>query len=457
MDGQAPYRRRAREPHTAAPERRAARAARRRERAARGEAGPPPAPGGTTYRAGAPVERRTGQVYGGRAVVVSDRPARGRRPGRPAGRPDDRVDRPSRSSGRRPPLWAKLTVTFGAVLMFLSAMTIAGVQVAIARYAGNVQQDDLLGAAAAQAEPGKELEGPLNFLLLGVDYREGWEEDDVRSDTIMVLHVPSTHDQAYLFSIPRDTWVAVPGYWEMKITDAFFHGAQNAEDPWAGGTQLVAATIKEHTGLEFDGAAIVNFAGFKNIIDAMGGVEFCIEDPATSEHMVLVDGKPMGIGKAMREGHAYEPVRYEAGCRHLEGWQALDYVRQRKNLESGKGDYGRQRNQKALLQAMARQATSTDVMTNLGTVDKLLLAAGDALTVHLPPNVQIIDLLWTLREIRGDDLVALQTNAGKFNPVNVAGVSAEALTPASLDMFRAAAEDHMAEFVINNPDFISPE
>jgi len=90
-------------------------------------------------------------------------------------------------------------------------------------------------------------------------------------------------------------------------------------------------------------------------------------------------------------------------------------------------------------------------------LDKLLLAAGDALTVHLPPNVQIIDLLWTLREIRGDDLVALQTNAGKFNPVNVAGVSAEALTPASLDMFRAAAEDHMAEFVINNPDFISPE
>ncbi len=434
MDGHPHSRRRGREPYSVDPERRAARAARRRERAARGEA----AASGGTYRAGAPVERPAGQVYGARAAV---------------GTPPD----PPERDRRRTPLWPKLAVTFGAALSFLSLMAIVGVQVAIARYAGNVQQDDLLGAAAAQSEPGRELEGPLNFLLLGVDYRKGWELDDVRSDTIMVLHVPSSHDQAYLFSVPRDTWVSVPGYWDMKITDAFYHGAQGAEDPWAGGTQLVAATIHQLTGLQFDGAAIVNFGGFQKIIDEMGGVEFCVEDPATSEHMVLVDGKPMGIAKAKREGHYYERVRYEVGCQHLAGWQALDYVRQRKNLESGTGDYGRQRNQKALLQAMARQATSTDVMTNLGTIDRLLLAAGDALTVHLPPNVEIIDLLWTFRNIRADDLVALQTNAGKFNSANVPGVSAERLTDASLEMFRAAAEDQMAEFVINNPDFLSPE
>lgn len=461
MDGQAPHRRRSRQPRAVDPERRAALAARRRERAARGESaatrgGSASASArGATYRSTASVERQAGQVYGSRAAGAASVPPPTDRRRRPSTRADRERTRPNTSPRRRIPLWSKLTVIAGAVLALMSGTALAGMQMAIARYAGNVQQNDLLGAAAAQAEPGKELEGPLNFLLLGVDYREGWDESDVRSDTIMVLHIPSSHDQAYLFSVPRDTWVSVPGYWDMKITEAFYHGAQNADDPWAGGTQLVAATINQLTGLQFDGAAIVNFGGFKKIIDAMGGVEFCVEDPATSEHMVLVNGEPMGIGRATREGLPYEPVRYEVGCQHMAGWQALDYVRQRKNLESGRGDYGRQRNQKALLQAMARQATSTDVMTNLATLDRLLLAAGDALTIHLPPNVELIDLLWTLRNIRGDDLVALQTNAGQFNSAGIPGVSAEALTPASLDMFRAAAEDTMAEFVINNPDFIS--
>src|SRR5690606_20057277 len=195
-----------------------------------------------------------------------------------------------------------------------------------------------------------------------------------------ILHIPSSHDAAYLMSMPRDTYVEPPGLWGMKLTESFNAGYE-ADGTWGGGARVVSEVISNLTGLSFNAAAIVNFGGFQKIIDEMGGLEFCVDTAAYSEHLVLVDGEPMGIGKARREGLAYEQVRYEEGCQHLEGWEALDYARQRKTLESGEGDYGRQRHQQQLLKAMADRATSGDVLADLGTLDRLILAAGDALII----------------------------------------------------------------------------
>lgn len=355
---------------------------------------------------------------------------------------------------RRTPLWAKLVLTVGVLLLLASGGTIVSVEVMLARYANNVEQSDLLGAAAA-VEQGKNLEGPINLLLFGVDE----QGDGVRADTIIVLHIPATHDQIYLISVPRDTWVDVPpyepsGYFggQSKINSVFGYGAQNGGD-WQGGAQLVALTLHQLTGLRFNGAAIVNFDGFKDIIDELGGVEMCINDPAYSEHIVLVDGEPTGIGRARREGLYYEQVRYEIGCQHLAGWQALDYARQRKNLESGDGDYGRQRHQKQLLAAMADKATSRGVITNPGKLDGLLRAAGDALIVDTN-DVPLIDFIFTLKGLATGDIISINTNLGEYNSGQVGDQSVEFLTPESLLMFQAAADDTMAEFLLNNPDFI---
>lgn len=315
-------------------------------------------------------------------------------------------------------------MTLGALLLLGSGTALAGYELLNNRYAGNVQQDNLLGDAAAS---GQELDGALNLLLLGVEEQGGV---GARSDTIIVLHIPATHDQAYLLSVPRDTYVSVPGYWDMKITEAFNEG-YNAEGGWAGGAQVVARTLNSVTGLEFDGAAIVNFDGFKRIIDELGGIRFCVDTPATSEHLVLVDGEPVSILRAQRDGLAYEEIRYEEGCQELAGWQALDYARQRKNLEDGTGDYGRQRHQVQLLKTMADAMYSRDVVTNLGKLDSLILAAGDALIVD--------------------------TNGGEFNSIQIDGKSYEQLTEESLAMFQAAADDTMAEFVLNHPDFLAQQ
>ncbi len=340
---------------------------------------------------------------------------------------------------------------FGAFLLVFSGGTALAGVILMDRYAGSVQQENLLGAAAA--DPGQALDGPINMLLLGLDGREEGT-DDTRSDTIIVLHVPSTHDQAYLISVPRDTWVTVPGYWDMKITEAFYHG--NKDGGWTGGAQAVAGAINDLTGLRFNAAAIVNFDGFETIIDEMDGIEFCVETRATSEHLVIAGGQVMGIGQARRQGLHFERVRYDVGCQHLEGWQALDYVRQRKNLETNEGDYARQRHQQQLLQAMAAQATSRDVMTNLGTMDRLLRATGDALIIDTN-EVKLEDFAFTMRNIRPRDMISLRTNEGWYNSAEINGVSAELLSDQSVAMFKAAANDTMAQFVLNHPDVLNED
>ena len=103
-----------------------------------------------------------------------------------------------------------------------------------------------------------------------------------------MLHIPASHDQAYLVSIPRDTEVKVPAFPKSKYpggtakaTEAFFHGAQNGGG-WAGGAQLMAATIKNLTGISFDGAAIIDFNGFRGVIDALGTVHLCVDQEVES-------------------------------------------------------------------------------------------------------------------------------------------------------------------------------
>src|SRR5581483_4252058 len=100
--------------------------------------------------------------------------------------------------------------------------------------------------------------GAVNVLLVGIDTRPDQAVDTSRSDSIIVLHVPATHDHAYLVSLPRDTLVRIPadakaGYagGENKINAAFMYGSQRGGGV-AGGVSLLAATIKAAYGITFD-------------------------------------------------------------------------------------------------------------------------------------------------------------------------------------------------------------
>ncbi|SDY17146.1 transcriptional attenuator, LytR family [Micromonospora pattaloongensis] len=376
-------------------------------------------------------------------------------PAGPGGRPKTGK---STTRRRKDPTWARLIVIMGAVLMVLAGGSIVGAKVLIGQATGSIETENLIGGAGkTDAEGGADLDGPIDLLLLGVDARARLEADDVRADTIIVLHIPASHDQAYLISIPRDTEAQIPAFKKNgfggttdKINAAFFHGAQNGGG-WGGGAQLMAQTIKNMTGISFDGAAIVNFGGFKNIIDALGSIRMCVTKEVTSAHMMLVDGKPMWLAEARNASGEKKPVVHKVGCREMKGWEALDYSRQRYGLDNG--DYDRQQNQQKLIKAMASKAMASGVLTNPAKLQQLTKAAGTALVLDTG-GTPIADFIFTMRGVTTNDLVLLRTNNGTFS---TNGAGQEALQPISQEMFRAVKNDNLDEFIMNNPSVLVPQ
>jgi LCP family protein required for cell wall assembly len=360
------------------------------------------------------------------------------------------------------PLWARLSLILGAVLVIVAGAGVVGIRWLIGSATGAVVQQDLLGDTQKNAKSwtvvsggNGRFTGPVDLLLMGVDARARWAVDDLRADTIIVLHIPAAHDRAYLVSIPRDTEMRVPPFAKSsypgglaKANEAFFYGAQHGGG-WAGGAQLMAQTIKANTGMSFDGAAIIDFNGFKSVIDALHGVHMCVDQRVRSHHMVWVGGRPTYLADARRSGKPQKPIWHEVGCKDMAGWEALDYSRQRYGLKNG--DYDRQRHQQQLIKAIGKKASSTGVLTNPFRVNQVIKAAGRALVLDTG-GVPITDFVFGLGGVASKDMVLLRTNNGTFAG-NRRG--RETITPESRAMFTALRLDRLADFVAAHPGVIT--
>ncbi|WP_344610862.1 LCP family protein [Dactylosporangium salmoneum] len=335
----------------------------------------------------------------------------------------------------------------------MSGTAVAGVSILSRRYTANIHQSTLLGdnsrAGAGNADEPQhtDIKGPLNFLLLGSDLRALDPQDGQRSDSIIILHIPATMDRAYLLSVPRDLRVRIPafattgfrGVSHEKINGAFQYGGGGE-----GGVQLLSETLHELLGIQFDGAAIVNFDGFKAAVDLLGGVDMCIDQKVTSIHVGFDDK-----GNYLSPDRGGHPQVYEPGCHHLEPWQALDLVRQRKSLPNG--DYDRQKNQQKFIRAMLNRAKEKGLTTNPIAADKFIRAIGQALTVDLN-GMQLADLMFALRNVSPDNLMGLQVPS---EPQDIGGISYVVALPESEALYKAVREDLLDSWSVENPTWVN--
>jgi anionic cell wall polymer biosynthesis LytR-Cps2A-Psr (LCP) family protein len=137
----------------------------------------------------------------------------------------------------------------------------------------------------------------------------------------------------------------------------------------------------------------------------------------------------------------------------MPGWEALDFSRIRYGVADQSGDYGRQRHQQQLIKAMAKKATSAGVLSDISKVNALIKAAGKSMLLDTN-NVPLINFLFTMKDLGGADIVMLKTNGGWFNSN---GSGKEALSADSMAMFRAARDDTLGQFVLENPEFVNNE
>ena len=388
-----------------------------------------------------------------------------RRPGQ-ADQPSTAAAEPP-SSTRRSPAWAKVLVAFGAVAMVLGGVGVVLPKLVIGHFEDGVVQVPILSDAP------QTIDGPINMLLLGMDERTGAQaEGMVRADSIVIVHIPASHDRAFLVSIPRDTEVAIPPFPDTrypgddadKINAAFAFGAKVAggnASVWdrrvdtspegrGRGAALTAMTIDKLVpgGLRFNAVVVLNYDGFLSILNVLGPVEMCVDTPVHSIHF---DAQGRAVYPDLPDGVGYY---YKKGCYEMQPWQALDFSRQRHGLADS--DYGRQRHQQQLIKAIVRKATSAGVLTNLPKLLELQRAAGNLLTLDLG-GVGMEEWIYTLSGLRSDDLVMVKTNGGRFYSVGAKDSGNQTLSPDSLDLLGAVSKDTVIDFLQQHPDWVAAD
>lgn len=225
-------------------------------------------------------------------------------------------------------------------------------------------------STASVAEAPVEI-APINVLLLGTDARPD-EVDVPRTDTMILLTFDAQHQTAGLLSLPRDLWVPIPGFgYETKINTAYQLG--ELEGYPGGGPQLAKDTVSSFIGQPVQYYARVNFQGFVELVDLIGGVDIVV---------------PKAIYDDAYPTDDYETTVFEldAGQQHMDGATALKYVRTR-NVDD---DYARAERQQQVIRAVADKVMRADMLPTLLTkLPRLAYTMRSSIETDIPMALQV--------------------------------------------------------------------
>ena len=271
------------------------------------------------------------------------------------------------------------------ICLALVGAALAGTTVWLRHQLGEIDRIEGVFEATGP-RPYRPTSGPgadaVNVLLLGTDRRSdlpttgaeagaaAWIPGAQRSDLMMLVHIDADRDDVTVISLPRDSWVEVPGYGMAKANAAYSYG----------GPSLAVRTVEQLTGVRIDHLAVVDWSGFRALTDAIGGVR--VDIPRT------VHDSARGI-------------TWTEGEHLLDGQQALDYVGQRYGLP--RGDLDRVRRQQTVFAKLAAQSLDQRDSPRLvlGFIDLL----GDHVSVDDEwSSRQMAALGWDLRDVGGNDV-----------------------------------------------------
>jgi LCP family protein required for cell wall assembly len=267
-----------------------------------------------------------------------------------------------------------------ALLMVSSALSAVVLLAAVSAWAVTSYVNDSLNRVNAGVG-GTPSSGPLNILVAGLDERSGLtrqqqlqlgvgaSDGETDTDTLMLVHVAANHRAVEVVSLPRDSWVNIPGHGMNKINSALA----------TGGPQLMVSTVEQATGLVINDYVEVNFLAFVKVIDALGGVNIClpyaVDDP-------------------------YSGLDISAGVHHVDGITALEYARDRHSFPSS--DLARIQDQQQLIATAMTEGISSGTLTNPRRLASFVSTVSGAVKVDQGFNV--VSLADELRGISPSDV-----------------------------------------------------
>jgi LCP family protein required for cell wall assembly len=279
----------------------------------------------------------------------------------------------------------------------------------------NVQHEALLptpGVDGAESAPVRRpgTAKAQDILFVGSDARPGLA--GARSDVIVLMHVAGDRKTVTLVHFPRDLYVHVPGHGKDKINAAFAYG----------GAPLLVRTLQDLVGVPIDHVAMTTFDGFKNMTDAVGGVDVYVEEPSNSR------------------GYSFDK-----GFHHMSGAAALAFVRERNQLSEG--DISRGRRQQAFIKALLLKALSRDVLTNPVRLAQFVDAGTKNLIVDEKFSVgEMRSQAISLRNLRGKDVRFVTAPFTGFG-TSPSGASIDLVDEAGMQRLgRALQDDAMTRY-----------
>jgi LCP family protein required for cell wall assembly len=268
--------------------------------------------------------------------------------------------------------------------------------------------------------PGRPAATPgTDWLVVGSDSRAGLTPEQrkqlatgnaegQRTDTMMLLHIPRGGGGPTLVSLPRDSFVPIPGHNSNKLNAAYAFG----------GPKLLVRTVEQVTGIRIDHYMEIGFANFATAVDAVGGVRICVDH-------------------AMRDPKA--GLNIKAGCQVLNSREALGYVRTR---ASARGDLDRVQRQRQFLGALTDKAVSPGVLLNPFKSIPLALRGTDSLIVASGDHLQhLVRFLFAMRSVSGGNGVATTVPVGGTGFEPGAGSVVRWDRTKALALFNALKED----------------
>src|SRR4051794_15907860 len=277
-------------------------------------------------------------------------------------------------------LLRRALVSATVLALVLVAVIGGGIWFVTARYAGDIDRIDGVfsgldesnrPAPATSADTPSE--APVTFLLVGSDIRghpAPGEDPGSRSDAVMLARLSADRQHAQLVSIPRDSWVPIPGHGVNKINASYAFG----------GPSLLIQTVEQLTDVRIDHFVAVDFDGIAQVTDALGGVDVEVAETTTNG-----------------------PDTFTAGVNHITGKQARWYLGQRHRLAGG--DFDRVKRQQQYLKAVFAKLVSADTFKDVGKLDDALRSLGGAVSIDdTLSSTDLAKLAYSMRALPPENL-----------------------------------------------------
>ncbi len=244
----------------------------------------------------------------------------------------------------------------------------------------SVVQNEVVSNEAVPAYENNEHKGRINILLMGTDQRP--DEVYARTDTMILVTIDPESKTAGMLSIPRDLWVSIPGYDEDRINKAHFLGDRYKYP--GGGPALAIKTVQYNIGVPVHYYAKIDFNGFREIVDTIGGIDIYI--PETIDDPKFPDSN-----------YGYDPFYIEEGYQTLDGHDAMRYARTRATPGA---DFSRAKRQQQVLLAIKDKALQIGIIPK---IPELWTTMADSVETDLDLGI-ILELAQLADEIDTDNI-----------------------------------------------------